>query len=123
MTHDAVARLDLLAASGVWAVRSTSPSTAYVIDTEAPAVMRRTGPESSRGPADNVWVPLAQLSALPVRDDLAGDDSVVRVGARHLYVFVDGVLIRWWVQRSVTVIERLAEGEIAGLPPRLPGRT
>ena len=120
MTHDDVAQLDLREGSGVFAVRSL-PATVYLVDVDALELLRRTGPDSSRGPADNVWVPLAQLSALPARDDDTGDDSVVHVGARHLYVFVQGSVIRWWVQRPVTSIERLTDDEVTTVPPRLPG--
>lgn len=116
MATGTTTRLDLREATGVWAVRSSS-TTVYVVDADAPALLRRTGPDSSPGPADNRWAPLVL-----VRSVLAADEAVIRVGDRHEYTFdydVHGAEFGWWIQRAVTGIERLTAEQVAELPPRL----
>lgn len=105
--------VDLDVFGGVWAIRSES-STVYYVDADMRALLRQTGKGSSRGPADNRWVPLLRVSPLV--------GNAVRIGERHKYVFdfkPDGVHYGWWVQRPVTAIERVDADELAGLPPRL----
>lgn len=118
MATDAIAQVELCESTGVWAVRSSS-TTVYYVDADAPALLRLTGPDSSPGPADNRWAPLVL-----VRSVLAADEGVIRVGDRHRYTFdynPGGSQFGWWIQRAVTGIEQLTAGQIADLPPRLPG--
>lgn len=107
--------LVLAKASGVWAVRSTSP-TVYYLDADRLLLLRRRGTGSSEGPGDDRWVPLVALESAVGRE--AG---VIRVGDRHKYTFdyaVDGPEYGWWVQRAVTAVEPVGVDELAGLPAR-----
>ncbi|NTW40331.1 MAG: hypothetical protein HGA44_10670, partial [Cellulomonadaceae bacterium] len=58
-----VDELVLAKASGVWAVRSASPTT-YYVDTDAKLLLRRVGPGSSPGLADGRWALLLGVHAL-----------------------------------------------------------
>lgn len=106
--------------SGVWAIR-TSSQTVYYVDADVPALLRRVGPGSSLGMADDRWVPLVSVESMPARD--AG---VIRVGDRHKYVYdydPRASEYGWWVQRQVARIEPIEPSALADLPARLGRRT
>lgn len=96
------ATLDTRHARGTWAIRSAS-TTVYYLDLDRRLLLRTPGPGSSTGPYDNHWVALVDV------DSLLGD-GIIRVGERPCY-FTDpdasSDTYRWWVQRTVTWIERL----------------
>ncbi|GCE75644.1 hypothetical protein [Cellulomonas biazotea] len=105
-------------ATGVWVVRSSSP-TIYVVDADAGALLRVPGAGSSPGVADDRWVPLVR-----VRGYKAGDEGIIRVADRHEYVFDhdrDGADFGWWLQRIVTRIDPATDAELAGFPTRVSG--
>lgn len=105
--------LVLAEASGVWAVRSTSPTVYYVAPHES-LLLRRPGKGSTAGPGDDRWVPLIWV------ESALGDFGTVTVGERHRWVFdyaVDGDEYGWWLQRTVTSVESVGAEEFASLPP------
>jgi len=108
-----VTELVLADATGVWAIRSTSPTT-YFIDTDSLQLLRALGPGSTPGLGDDRWVPLIQVKAL-----FGQDEGVIRVGDRHVYTYdydSDGLNYGWWLQRLVTSIDYVEAEELASLP-------
>ncbi|WP_162243345.1 hypothetical protein [Cellulomonas sp. Leaf334] len=99
---NAQATLDTRHAQGTWAIRSAS-TTVYYLDLDRRLLLRTPGPGSSTGPYDHQWVALVDV------DSLLGD-GIIRIGERPCY-FTDpdasSDAYRWWVQRTVTWIERL----------------
>lgn len=113
MTAAPVRQLVLAAAVGVWAVRSTS-QTVYYVDADRSLLLRRTGPGSSPGFADDRWAPLVLVESLA-----AGDVGVIRVGDRHRFIYdfdPGGDQHGFWIQRLVTSIAPVAAAELADLP-------
>jgi hypothetical protein len=105
--------LVLADASGVWAARSIS-QTEYFVDLDSDLLLRRPGPRSSSGPADDRWVTLVSVKSL-----LHGDSGVIRVGDRHKYLFdwdPGGADYGFWIQRLVTSIDYVEAEELAALP-------
>jgi hypothetical protein len=124
-----VDRVDLSTDSGLWVVRSTSP-TLYLLDTrlpDRPMMMRVSTPEShSHGWWDGQWAPLTQLVASPQVDGagvvLPGSEptsGVLRVGSRHRWTADPGgsgdPRQGWWWSRTTTAIERLDGDELTQL--------
>ncbi|WP_282945837.1 hypothetical protein [Cellulomonas endometrii] len=108
-----VDELVLADATGVWAVRSESP-TAYFLDLDSDLLLRDPGPWSSSGPGDGRWVPLMSVTSL-----FHGDSGVIRVGDRHKYLFdwdPGGADYGFWIQRRVRSIDYVEAEELAGLP-------
>ncbi|MBB2924097.1 hypothetical protein [Cellulomonas cellasea] len=111
-----VDELVLTDTTGVWAVQSSS-QTVYYVDLDVPALLRKVGPASSRGLADDTWVPL-----ISVECGLRHDSGVIRVGDRHKYLYdfdAGADHYGWWIQRQVTAIERVQGEALAALPIRL----
>lgn len=114
-------------ATGRWAVRSAS-ATVYYVDLDRRLVLRRPGPGSSRGPGDDRWVRLVQLDVLVL--DALGQvtlrpTATITVGRRHHYLLdpdPTGGAYQWWIQRTVTRLERLDDPapSDAGAAPREP---
>lgn len=113
MNASTVDELVLADATGVWAVRSTSP-TVYYVDADNILLLRQLGSGSATGLADNNWVPLVMVQAV-----FHGDLGVIRVGDRHTYTYdwdPDGDEYGWWMQRLVTSIDYVEAEELAALP-------
>ncbi|MCG7286391.1 hypothetical protein MHY85_10465 [Cellulomonas sp. ACRRI] len=113
MSAPRVDELVLEDATGVWVIRSTS-DTVYFIDADSSLLLRRTGPNSPPGFADNRWAPLIEVQSI-----FAGDRGVIRVGDRHRYLYdydADGLDYGWWIQRLVTEIAYVEGEELARLP-------
>lgn len=113
MTAPSVNELVLADASGVWAIRSTS-DTIYYVDTDSGLLLRKVGPGSGRGFADDRWAPLMLVESV-----FAGDAGVIRVGDRHKYTYdfdPDGQDYGFWFQRLVTSIDYVEAEELAALP-------
>jgi hypothetical protein len=108
-----VDELVLADASGVWAIRSASP-TVYFVDADSTLLLRVAGPGSSPGPGDGRWVPLVSVQSV-----FHADLGVIRVGDRHEYLFdwdPDGADFGYWIQRLVTSIDYVEAEELAELP-------
>lgn len=113
MTVPSVDELVLADASGVWAIRSTS-GTIYYVDTDSGLLLRKVGPGSGRGLADDRWAPLMLVESV-----FAGDAGVIRVGDRHKYTYdydPGGPEFGFWFQRLVTSIDYVEAEELAALP-------
>lgn len=84
---------------GVWAVRSTSASVAY-LDLDRGLLLRHWGPGSPRFPHDGRFVPLVQVTSQ------RGDTGVIRIGERHEFLTDPGGHdYRYWVPQTCTSIE------------------
>ncbi|WP_217615961.1 hypothetical protein [Cellulomonas sp. GbtcB1] len=113
MTAPSVGELVLADESGVWAIRSTS-ETVYYVDADSDLLLRKVGPGSAPGFADDRWAPLIRVEAV-----FARDAGVIRVGDRHKYTYdfdPDGDQYGFWFQRLVTSIDYVEAEELAGLP-------
>jgi len=102
-----VEALVLIEQDGLWAVRSTS-ATVYYLDlgveprqTRA-RLLRVPGAASPRGPWDGCWLHLVSVESTE-------GWGAVRVGRRHRWTMDPGGHdpYIWWIQRTVTAIERL----------------
>jgi hypothetical protein len=108
-----VPELALAEATGVWAIRSSS-QTVYYVDADSVLLLRVAGPLSPPGPGDGRWVPLVSVRALFGRDS-----GVIRVGARHVYLYdwdPGGADYGYWIQRLATSIEHVKAAQLAALP-------
>jgi len=100
-----VTRLDLTTATGTWLVLSAS-QTVYRLDLDRWLLRREPGPDSTRGPFDDEWVPLVRIEVLD-DDRTVVEATEVHVGRRHLYLTDPLGLTgdyRWWIQRLATRI-------------------
>lgn len=98
--------LDIATATGVWVVRSSSP-TVYFIDADDRMVFRARAEGSGAGPGDNKWCRLISLNRLP-----DGAVDTITVGSRHRYLLDPdprGDQHQWWIQRVVLAIERVSD--------------
>jgi len=95
---------------GIWAIRSTSPTTCY-LDLDTQRLYRDHGAGSRPFPYDNQWVSLVQVTST------RGDEGTIRVGDRHTYLSnpAGGAHpFRFWTQRTCTTIEPVDPDD---LPP------
>ena len=133
MTYDASAKrdrsstavLDLVQASGLWVVASSSPTRDFV-DLRG-LLLRNHGVGSPRFPFDDEWVPLVKVRSYdPVPRE--STPSQIRCGARTYYLTDPrgGTLdYEWRLQRVVKEIRQLAPREVAAMyeqvaPPDVP---
>ena len=111
-----VTKLKLASATGVWAVRSGSPSF-YLIDADRGRLMRVWGGEGSGQFAfDGEWVRLVDVTSH--RSGREAPRPGVRVGERPRYLTdpVGGFApYQWRLQREVTAIEPISAQEVAAL--------
>ncbi|RHA43781.1 hypothetical protein [Cellulomonas rhizosphaerae] len=99
--------LDLGAEHGTWTVHSLS-ATVYRLDLDDRLLRREPGPSSPRGPFDGEFVPLVSVRTVS-SEGTQGDEGVIRVGFRHLYLTdPQGGLAdyRWWLQQVARRIAR-----------------
>lgn len=90
-------------ATGVWAVRSTSP-TVYYVDLDRRQLLRLRGEGSPSDPFDGFCVPLVGFATM------AGERDVVRVGERSEFLTDpagSSADYRFWIPRTCTRIERV----------------
>ena len=104
MTTDApIDRLELANAHGLFAIRSAS-ATVYYYSADTRELLRAPGDSSGTGPYDHCWNHLEAVSS-------EQDTGVITVGRRHRWDLdpnpgQPGMTI-WWIQHTVTSIERL----------------
>lgn len=102
--------------TGLWVVRSDS-ATEYYVDFDRRLVLRHPGPGSAQGATDDRWVPLVQLNRLVVPTDgrppYLERVTIITVGYRHHYLLDPGRSdYQWWLQRTVTRLDRIVEPDL-----------
>lgn len=90
-----------LADGGLWAIRSSSPTTCY-LDLDTQRLYRDHGAGSPPFPYDHEWVPLVRVTST------RGDEGIIRIGDRHTYLTDPAGAAdpyRFWIPRTCTTIE------------------